>query len=405
MPLFEYTGVDTRGATVQGSVEAESAWALIPELRARGVMVYAVAPEGGARGLANRPRSIELEDLNLFAEQLCSLSRAGMPLATALRELAHEVRGRRFRNLIDTAAREVAGGRSLGEVFERHGESFPPLYLALIRVGEHTGNLPGVLQRMIAIGHRRQWLRQRLMVAVAYPAFLLGALAVFFGLFVTEVIGQFEHMYLQFGAELPALTEAALSFGKLMRGAGLPAIALFAGLTALLYWIRGYVLPGDAGRLAAEAALLRAPVVGRLYQAILTARFARALGMLLENGAPILESLQLAGIATASTRFARGMARAATRVAQGDPVAQTVAATGLLRPIDAWILKHGESAGDLPGALARLAESCDRESERGQQSALGGLGAGLVIVCGILVGLAVIACFLPVFQFPLMLRG
>jgi len=405
MPIFDYEGLDRTGNPVAGEAEATSAYTLVQGLRETGTFVYTVAPKEPAARAPRNNRPLRLEDLNLFTEQLAALTQSGMSLSPALAELSRNVRRRRLRRLVDEARYAVEGGHSMEDVFERQGNAFPPLYVSLVRVGERTGNLPAVLQQLAAYGQRHVWLRQRLLVATAYPAFLFAVLLLFLGLFVTEVLGQFGEMYAQFGAALPVLTQGVLTAGWYTAHVGFPVLGIVGALCIAGWLFLGRAPFGGVARRTWEGCLMHCPGVGRSYQAILSARFFRALGMLLENGAPIVEALHLAGMATGSSRFAAASVRAAARVAQGEPVGTALGDTGMLRRTERWMMKQGEALSDFPAALLRLADFCDREAGNRQQAAIATVGPLLIACCGILVGLVVVACFLPIFQFATLVHG
>lgn len=404
MPLFRYSGIDRTGAPVMGEAEADSAFALVAVLRESGEFVHAVSPLDAPRGFRRNDRPMRLEELNHFTGQLASLSRSGMPLVPALAELAREARGRRLRDVLGDVRRDVEGGRSLEEALARHSNAFPPLYTSLIRMGERTGNLPAVLQQLSAYGQRHLWLRNRLIVAAAYPAFLAIALLLFMGVFVPEVIGQFQNLYHQMGGELPWLTDTVLSIGRGVRAVLLPLAGIAAGAALVSRLLFRIFPPGNGPRALWDAILLSTPAIGPIYRTVASARFFRALGVLLENGAPIVESLYLAGLASGSVRFEVASTAAAAQVAQGEPVSAALAGTGVLRRTDAWMLRQGETNGDFAGGLIRLADACDREAEQRQHDSLSALGPCLVAACGILVALAVVACFLPIFQIPTLIH-
>jgi type II secretory pathway component PulF len=405
MPLFDYAGIDKHGNPVSGEADAPSAYELIETLRGSGILVHAAEARDRMPAPRGAKAALSLDELNQFTDHLAALTRSGMPLAPALAELARDARSQRLRRVLEETHHAVEGGHALEDALARHGTALPPLYLSLIRVGERTGNLPGVLLQLASYGQRHAWLRQRLLLAIAYPLFLLLAMLLFLGVFVTAVIGQFEQMYLQFGAALPGITAAVLAVGRLTASFGYPAIGLLGALATATWMLFGRAPLGSAARRVWENLLLRCPGAGSGYQAILSARFFRALALLLENGAPIVEALHLSGTATGSSRFAAAAARAGSRVAQGTPVGEALGDTGVLRPTESWMMKQGETLGNFPGTLARLADLCDREAVRTQQNMISMLGPALVAVCGLLVGLVVVACFLPIFQFSTLIQG
>lgn len=398
MPRFSYSGINSTGASVAGEREAESAHDLVAALRAEGEFVHHLEDLDGPRGFQRDARPLRSEDLSLFTSQLAAMIQGGMPLAPALAELAREARGERLRSLLEDAQRQVEGGNTLEAALARHGGAIPPIYLSLIRIGERTGNLPGVLLHLTAFSQRRVQLTQRLQALLAYPIILFISLIIFLGVFVPLVISQFEVMFEQMGGSLPVPTRLLLHVGHFVQ-----SLIPFMPLLILLYV--GYVIllntRARAGvRWIREALLLATPVAGRLYSGVLEARFYQGLGTLLESGAPIVESMCLAGLATGSPRVASASVRAAARTAQGESVSQVLSQFGIAKRSHAWMLNQAEAAGTLPLSLRRLADSCHRELEMEELSLCAAAGPVLIVIAGIVAGASIVSCFLPIFLLP-----
>ena len=396
MPRFRYAGISNTGAPVSGEREADTAHGLIAALREEGAFVHDVEDLDRPGGFRRPEASLRAEDLSVFTSQLAALIQSGMPLAPALGELARESRSHRLRSLLDEARRYVEGGHTLEDALTQKDGALPPLYVSLIRVGERTGNLPGVLLHLSEFSQRRIQLSQRIQATLAYPAILFISLWIFLGIFAPLVIGQFETMFAQMGATLPWITTAMLQAGRAVKWA-----ALFPPILMTLYVTYILLLHSPArssARKIRETILLALPVIGRLYASLLEARFYQALGMLLENGAPIVESLCLAGSATGSPRVEAASLRAASRVAQGEPVSQTLSECRISTGSHGWMLNQAEAAGTLPLSLRRLAEICNRELEMEQQTIFASAGPILIAIAGLITGISVLACFLPIFQ-------
>ncbi len=394
MKTYRYDGISRKGEPVQGLADGETVAEVVAGGQAIDHNYYTVRElsDGAARRREGRPLSAA--DLNLFTSQLASLTRSGVPLAPALTELSRDLGRGRLGRVLENLASDVAGGESLEEALRAEGDAVPPLYISLVRVGERTGNLPGVLQQLSQFAQRHLWLRYRLQVAMAYPLILAVVLTLFMGVFVPHVMGQFAEIYSSFGKELPELSQAVLQVGYWVLPLGLPLLATIACVAVVLRLLRGW------GRLRRpiDHLALRVPYLGPVIYTVVAARFFRALSLLLAHGAPIVESLHLAGLASGNAVFEQKIGRAAGRIAQGEGVSDAVRETGLLRRSHGWMLQQGERNGKFTETLGSLADSCDTEAQRLEKSGLALLGPAAVTVCGVLVGIAVIACFLPVFQ-------
>lgn len=395
MAEFTYVGVDQSGVPIEGTIDATNPREVYETRRAEGDTIYNVWLAGGPKLFPGRERPLRVEDLNVFTSQLASLTASGVPLAPALGELARETSGRRVSKVLERVRNDVDQGNSLEDALERHGDTIPPLYRALVRVGERTGNLPEVLRQLSVFGQRYLWLRYRLQIAMAYPIVLMLLSTLFLGIFVPEVIGQFEDIYATFGQSLPAITTFVLYMG---RGLLYGILPLLVALLAILVLLR--LFQGNArAHLWWDRFKLRIPLFGPVYQHVISARFFRALSLLLQHGAPIVECLHLAGLASGSTALYAAARQASAAVAEGTEISEALAETHMLRRTHAWILRQGERNGTFPETLARLATACDQEAERLEKRSLAQVGPAMVALFGVLIGVFVVACFVPIFQF------
>ena len=398
MPVFKIEALDAKGLRLEQRLEADSAHEAIRKLQDQGVFVYSAEREDAGLSWSSAPRPLTAEDLSLLSEQLSLLTAGGMPLAPALSELAREAGGARLSSVIEDAKRVVEQGGSLEEAFSTQPGALPPIYLSLLRVGERTGNLPAILLQLSDYTARLARLRYQLQSVLAYPIVLLVFLTLFFAVFSSGVLVQFEQIFAALGGTLPFPTRVALAAGDVIQALWLPlTIAAAAVLAALVLIPR---LPVARERLdgVADAIRMYLPFYGPMYRAAIASRFFRSLGLLLGNGAPIVESLHLAGLATGSARFSAASMTMAAKVAQGETLGNALESSGLVRHSLCWMLRQGEAAGASVPTLMRLADSCDFETERRERNTLTVLGPGLIILLGLGVAFVVISLFMPVLQ-------
>ena len=404
MTAYRYTGRDRDGHPVDVTVEAPSVSDVVVAAQASGHRVHQIQTARSGGRFSWSSGTLSTADLTLMTEQLGTLTASGVPLGHALRELARESRRGRLRNLLERAEADVSNGESLEAALARQGASVPPLYLSLVRVGERTGNLPAVLQQLSVFGQRYQWVRYRVQIALAYPLFLLVAMAVFLAVFVTRVMGQFEDIYSSFDRDLPGLTSAVLVTGRWMTEVGLPVIGLMLGMFFILAVLFRLGYLRQRLGMPLERLKLRLPILGAVFQTVASARFFRALSMLLEHGVPIVESLHLAGLATGSPLMAETAQEAAEAVAGGEEIGAVLKKSGVFRRTHTWMMLQGERSQDFPAALDRLAATCEREAEALEKHSLSFVGPMAIAFCGVLVAIGVVACFLPIFHFPGLLQ-
>ncbi|MBI2432903.1 MAG: type II secretion system F family protein [Candidatus Hydrogenedentes bacterium] len=398
MPRFDVEALDAQGTPRHEVVEGESAYAVITASRAEGLHVYSVKPHGWQRLFARPRHAFSAEELGLLSEQLASLVEGGLPLAPGLKDLAQDLQNRRLERLLREVQLDLERGSTLEQAFGRHADRFPPIFLSLLRAGEQTGNLPAVMRQLTDYTQGLLRLKYRLQAVLAYPAVLAVFLILFFGLFVCNVVPQFKDLYDSFGHKLPGPTLVVFWLGWVLAVIGFPLLVLTAFLVALVLFF-GVAVPfrSEMGYVA-DSLRLRLPFFGRLYRTVLAGRFCRTLGILLSNGANVLEALHLAGAATGNRVIARRALVAATHVGQGEPVTEALSSMRFMKHSLCWILKHGERHGLFEETLLRAADRCDHEAERQEQHLLGVLGPAMIWLFGLIIGFIVTALYMPIMQ-------
>jgi len=407
MPVFEYSGTDSEGKTAMGTVEAESAHQASVVLTERGIAISNLVDreQPAAASVAERLDALTAKDVAFLTEQLLTITHSGLPLSPALKELGKDVRRRRVRRVVKDIQKRLDAGASLEEALNAHPEAFSQVYLSLIRAGERSGNLPGVLSQLVAYANRQVEVRSRLEEVIAYPLFLIIAVVTMLTVFSIVVLPNFEGIFATFGKQLPWPTRAAFAIGHFFRGIGklfllaTPQQLLYGGLGLLALWLVVRVgRTTEWGARIADRIKLRLPFFRTIYAASLIERFSRCLGMLLKNQAQAPESIILAAAATGSPSFRGAGMGAALLVSHGERLVSALAGTRRFRRSYLWILGNAEEHGRVPDALLSLAESYEREVTRRTRLLLTMSGPALTVAMGLIIAFVVIAMFLPIFR-------
>lgn len=413
MPVFEYSGTDNDGKTVMGSLEAESAHRASVLLTERGIAISNLVDrdQPAPIGVVERMGAITAKDVAFLTEQLLTITQSGLPLSPALKELGKDVRSRRVKRVVKDLQKRLEAGASLEEALNAHPEAFSQVYLSLIRAGERSGNLPGVLSQLASYSNRQAEVRSRLEEVVAYPLFLIIAVVTMLTVFSIVVLPNFEGIFATFGKQLPWPTRAAFGIGHFFGGLGQlfvnasPQQLLYAGLALFLLWLTVRIARAtDWGARIADRIKLRIPFFRTIYAASLIERFSRCLGMLLSNQAQAPESIILAAAATGSPSFRGAGMGAALLVSHGERLVSALAGTRRFRRSYLWILGNAEEHGRVPSALMSLAESYEREVTRRTRLLLTMSGPALTVAMGLIIAFVVIAMFMPIFSLSSLVR-
>lgn len=401
MPQFTYSAYDARGEEQRGTLDAGTADEAAGVLRARGLFPAAVQLAGGAAGPAGRGgrgvwtwRRGNRREVAVFLRQLATLLRAGLPLVRALEVLERQGGEGALRGVVgDLVARLRAGG-SLAEAMAAHPGVFSALDLSMVRAGEAGGALDVVLERLAQFAEKSLLLRARIRTALIYPAVVLAVAGGILATLLAFVVPRFQQIFADLlkGAPLPPLTQAVLDLSNGVREhwvAGAVAVGLLAVLGPVVLRTRG-------GRRARDAGLRRVPGLGAFLLKAAVARGTRTLGTLLASGVPILPALLIARDVCGQTQVADELTRVHDRVKAGESLAGPLAAGGVFPPLVASLVDVGEQSGQLPAMLTRVADIYEEEVDQ----AAAGLGAALepvlILFLALVVGVIVVALFLPI---------
>lgn len=387
--LFHWQGRNGSGERVEGSLLAGSAAV------ARAMLLHQGIEPLRLRSVPTHWRPLRAADLAALFEQLSILMSAGLPLAQSLAAIAgssrHPTTIRLCRDL-DTGIRE---GLSLSHALRQPRHGIPALICTLIAAGEVAGRLDTVLERVAATLAAREAIRRRIRTALLYPA-LVAAVAVIVSLILLVwVVPVFESLYNDFGAPLPALTQLVLTVSD-----GLRSPWWIAALIGLLAAPAGLHRFRRSPRLAdaLHQAALRLPVLGPILNDAMLGRCHRTLGVLLDSGVSLLDALDQTAEAMGSPRARSRIRGVRDQVANGSSLHAAMTGSGLFPATDLQLLAIGEETGTLETRLLRLAERADASVDRRVEHLGSALEPLIMLVLGSLVGLLVLAMYLPIFR-------
>ena len=400
MPAFSYVAIDADGRKRRGVVEAEAPRQARAGLRSAGLVPIEVAavdseaaPPGQRRFWAARMR-IGAGELSLLTRRFAMLLEAGLTIEQCLDALIEQAQGESARRILAAVRAEVLSGQALAESFDRYPSSFPEIYRALVRAGEHSGELSAVMASVADYLERRQATRQSAGLALLYPAIVAAvALCIVVGL-LTYVVPQVVEVYAQSRQTLPFLTRALLWASEALNGRlGYVAAALIAAALALR-WAYGR----EATKKRWHARLLRLPLVGPLWRGVDTARLASSLAILSAGGVPLLQALAAGARVVKNLALRDAVEEAQQRVREGSSLHRALAGSTLFPPIFIHLVASGEASGRLAHMLGQAARQQEVENDARVRLLTGVLEPSLILAMGALVLLIVLAILLPIIE-------
>ena len=397
MPTFRYDAYNAEGKSLSGVIEAESERQALTRLKESGLFPRSAREENAA----NSPplafgfrRSASAADLALFTRRLATLVTASVPLYEAIGLLYEQERGVRLKRALSRVRDRIAEGASLSRAFETEPDVFRESYVAMVAAGEASGALDVVLDRLADFLEEQEEIRSRVISAFIYPFLMLIVGAVVMAFLFTVVIPKIVVVFEDSKAALPPLTLALIWSSHMLRNwwwvlAGLALVSIPLYRKAMLR---------DAMRLKRDNLLLKIPFVGEMLKNLLLSRFAKALGLLLSSGVPIIRAIEITSEALVNRAYFVFLKSLIQDIAQGQALSTSLRKSPLFPPPLVHLVGVGEKSGELEMTLLKAGAAYEREFNARLTRCMALLEPFLALAMGCAVGIIVLGVLIPIFE-------
>jgi type IV pilus assembly protein PilC len=400
MQTYIYRAINERGATISGTMEAESLDAATTMLVDNGLIPSKVRVRTAARpmalmdNLAKLVRPVRMLELILFTKQFRTMLRAGIPMMPLLQSLETQTDDPALKKIVIGISHDISQGSSLHDAFRRHPKVFTPLYCSMVRAGEASGALPEVMDRLIYIMEHEYKIRTDIRTALQYPIFVMTFLGVAFFVLLTYVIPKFAHIFERSGLTLPILTRICIQAYKILITYGpVLAVAAIVAVVAL-----GYYLRTDEGRLTKDKLVLKLPLLGPLFTKAAMSRFASIFSILQSSGVAVLDSMHILSETINNRAIGQEFVRLAERLEEGRGIAGPLRQSQYFTPIVINMTAIGEESGKLEEMLIDIAAHYDWELDYAVKRFNDALGPILIVGMAVIIGFFALAIYMPMWD-------
>ncbi|HET9651409.1 MAG TPA: type II secretion system F family protein [Usitatibacter sp.] len=408
MAFYQYKAVTPAGEVQEGVLEASSNPAAIARIQAMGLIPIRAQEAAAAKSAAApsartqlfRRRGITQTDIGVMTRELATLLRAGLPLDRSFEILINLAASPRMAELLGKIRNDVRGGQSLSKALEAQKGTFSRFYVNMIRAGEAGGSLPTVLLRLAEYMERAKALRDNISASVTYPAFLAVVSALAVVILLGVVVPRFKPIFAGAGKAVPAVTQAVIFAGDLMRNWG---FAILIGLALVGFLIERRLRDPEV-RYRFDRWRVTAPVIGDLFGKVEMARFSRTLGTLLSNGVTLVSALTIVRETMGNAWLSEAIGNVARELKEGRGLGRPMMETGRFPMLAVHMILVGEETGRLDEMLMQVAETYDREVEVAIRRALSLLQPVMIVLMAAIIGFIIIAilyAMLSVYDLPL----
>lgn len=397
MAEFSYTAINANGNEVRGSIEARNLKQAREQLVHQQLTVTSIQKEAEMTWeeyFSGGNRKISQKDLLMFTKYFSVLTKAGIPILKSLTILQNQVDNMRLQKRIKKIREGIEAGSNLYEQFCKFPDTFPPMYLNLVKIGEESGMLFDMLEKLGTFLTKSQQLKAKVKGAMVYPSVIIlvaGGVVVFLMAFV---IPRFAAMFKSFKSELPLPTRIVMGISDFIKGyiifEVVGAIGFVYGVSAFYNW--------PTGRQIWDKVSLKVPLVGTLILKYSTQSFCLNLSVLLKSGISISRALEIVLGSIDNVVLKAEMAQIKVNVEAGMGIGEAIEKVESIPNMVIQMISVGDQTGTLENMLENIAEFYEEEIDQLVDALTSLIEPLFIVFLGVVVGGIVISMFLPIFQ-------
>lgn len=334
-------------------------------------------------------------DVMFLVRNLSTTIKAGLSIVESLDILIADSEKKVLKKALQDVQAMIKNGHPLSKGFEAYKDSFPPIFMGMLRAGEVSGQLGETLSLLGRYLSKEYSLRSKVRSALTYPVILLIASLGVMTLLLMFVLPRLAKAFLSSGVKLPWVTEFFLSLSRILTWSYLFDVVALAGII----WFFIYFRTTPRGKKFFLWVLSNTPVASDLIKKIALVRFARTFGNLVASGLSAVESLELSAQSIGNESYAFAIGKAIEDVKNGVTISDALGKFPDLFPrLLVSLVIVGERTSSLSAILTTFADFYEEEVDNKLKDLTSVLEPALLLVMGVLVGAIAIAIILPIYQ-------
>jgi len=400
MPNYSYQAINEIGENVTGTLEAESMDVANSIILARGLIPSKLSPvkitnvDDWWSRIKSLIDTVKVMDLIIFTKQFRSMLGAGVPILRLLQILELQTESKGLKEAITKIIQDIRQGSSISEAFEKYPKIFSPLYCSMLKAGEISGNVPGILDRLIYIIEHEAKIKSDIKSALRYPMIILVALAIAFVILLTFVVPSFASMFSKSGLVLPMPTKVAMLLSGYLKNYWYVILTFMA---IIIFGLSAY-FKTDNGRFMRDAFLLELPILGPLFKKAALSRFASIFAILQTSGVPVMQALTILSETIGNAAISRAFDYVRDRIEEGAGISTPLKSAKYFTPMVVDMIAIGEETGNIDEMLREISKHYDDEVEYSVKGLSEAIGPILIVGLAAIVGFFALAIFMPMWD-------
>lgn len=407
MPKFSYVVKDKDGKSYKDIAEAYTKSSLVDKLHKQGFYVINVreliltSPEK-KRSETKRIKKkrefghskVKLDDLIILGRQLGTMLEAGVSLTRSLQVIQTQIDSEKLYQAIVKINGEIEQGNSLSVALSKHPKIFNQFWTSLVEVGEASGTLPQVLNKLTFYLEQQAMFRSTIISGMIYPSILF-SVAIFAVIFFALIVApKFESIFKQMNVDLPMITVVILATFRFVQ----EKWPMIIGSLIFLIFVFRQFTKTFRGRLLWERFMFQLPTFGQVYRLIIVERVCSQMAILIDAGVPILYALDICTRLVNNYTCSLVIGDIKESVKEGELLVTAIERTQFFPALASQMINVGEETGELSKMFKHVSAFYQEAVERFMKRFSTIIEPFMLIFMGVVIGVIVIAMFLPMFN-------
>lgn len=380
---------DVTGKTLTQDVEVGQLPMALDKYRQQGHTILSIKNQDKTPLASSRTKL----DIYIFAKELLILLEAGLNIHEAFQTFILKEDNPNIKVVYTQIVKNLNEGKKLSQALTYHLQYFPKIFISAIQSSETSGNVHQSLKRFITYQHQERLLKSQIKSASIYPILLsiMGSLVTLF--LLGYVVPKFSTIYDSSGREIPFLSRVLLTFGNWLSHHQLMVVfILLVGIVSAFK-----LITTKSFQAFLVKRLITYKYFKQLFEEYYLSKFYRVMGLLIDSGMPLIESIELSS-ALLHSYYDDKISQATRQIISGGKLSEAFWQYELAPPVAYSMLRVGEGTGDFSRMFDSSADFYEEKLTYHIQFLMKIIEPILMILIGLIIGLVVVLLYLPIFD-------
>lgn len=395
MKQYQYTAINAKGKIKTGTIEAETKEEARLHLKDDMLNPLKIQEKSFVTRDYKMPweNKVTPKDMAKFLRQFSTIYDTGMPMIDTLALVRRQTTNKNLSTAIYSVIRSIEKGLSISAALEKESSIFSNMVCQMISVGEQSGTLVSVLDKLSIHYEKIQEAKDATIKAMIYPCIVMVVVLVVLAIMLTQVLPQFQEIFAASNTPLPYITRVVMASGDFVQDNYLSILFAILGI-AMMLMAHGKT---TSGQYVYGYIIRKIPVLKTFVTNQECAMFANSLSILHQAGLPILQSLDICKGSLKNIYFKNAIEEVRQLVIKGNKLGASLTSTEVFPSALCQMVTIGESSGRLSEMLEKTAHYFDQEAKVATERVLVSIEPAIMLCLCVFVGIIVFAIVLPMF--------